>query len=1179
MTSHTSMTSQSDVVISGISCRLPMSNNMEELKNNLLNGVDTVQCDKPRMNTGLSWEETKVLAPNGVVLACHNAKDSVTVSGRKDVVETFVNTVLDKGIFAKLLNTNGIAFHSKDLKAVEKPFSKSLKQIIKSSRTNTEQWISTVMHENLLDSGQTRCFSADYLTKSLTTPVFFYEAIQKIPKGSVVIEVAPHCLLQPLLRRALSGSFCIAGLMKRGQTDMSFFLSNLGRCFEWGLNFNPQTLDGPALFPVPTGTPTGYLHLICKSFSKMLGKHYGSQAIKFRGVEFHSAVVLKAETTCKYDKDKTETKPSLAINILRDTGYFEVIKRDSLVATGFVFESCVNDIQRLKSTESNKTDDQNQTFELSRTDVYKELCLRGYNYGDSFQYIQASDLSGRNGLISWPGNWVTFLDAMLQYPLLNKMKRGLFLPRCIRECLIHPDMVTSLPVNAHTQVKYTLATGSCETAIAVIRGSHYVPVVYQPRDLSPLLESHTFVPYSFGNSDNRKKTALACGGDAITDKQNAKQQTETGSSGNKYVSDEDLMICVKLVLENSPNVINVLKVESKDLVQNIKTCISKNPLHTATYYVSSGNKIKEYKMSEDFYIRDRPLVEDSEHDGKDFNCFKNTFQLVLIRDDVYSRKAGTCISNVLSDDGKKKVCIMSEQSFFYISLGDFKWIENLKKLFADIRKTHSRQNLWLITEERNSGLLGLVKCLIHEEGYDKIRCIVNLSDSPIESQDNIMNDIVSADLAVNILNEYGCVGSLRYVPLKCISKIPTTNAQVRIKRSGDLSSLTWTQSEVESDVDPKKQNYIVCYSALNFRDVMIAAGKLSPSANPGQYTSPEAMLGMKFSGVDEHGKRVMGLVSDLKGISTSVVTRTDCVWAVPAEWTLEQAATVPMAYLSAYLALVVKGNVAKGETVLIHSGSGGLGQAAISIAVRYRCTIYTTVGSDEKMEFLLSKYPMLDKDNIFSSRTTDFEQKILIATGGAGVDIVLNSLAGDFLYASVRVLNSCGRFLEMGKYDLFQNASLAETTELDLPGFSAIVLKDGLWQNQDEETFRCAYEAKAQGVINLDILTRELFEQTCDWFVCFSSIVSGRGNIGQTNYGYANSITERVCENRAKDGLNGVKKQMQIMDDNSLSDLGLDSLMSIEVRQLLERQGGATMSLEQIQNMTIKQLKEMSNCK
>lgn len=148
------------------------------------------------------------------------------------------------------------------------------------------------------------------------------------------------------------------------------------------------------------------------------------------------------------------------------------------------------------------------------------------------------------------------------------------------------------------------------------------------------------------------------------------------------------------------------------------------------------------------------------------------------------------------------------------------------------------------------------------------------------------------------------------------------------------------------------------------------------------------------------------------------------LWSVPESWSLEEAATVPVVYTTAYYALVVRGRLRRGETVLIHSGSGGVGQAAIAIALHTGCKVFTTVGSQAKQNYLKERFPQLTDENFAKSRDSSFEWEILRATEGKGVDVVLNSLAEDKLQASVRILAQHGRFLEIGKVDLSNNTAL-----------------------------------------------------------------------------------------------------------------------------------------------------------
>jgi len=90
-----------------------------------------------------------------------------------------------------------------------------------------------------------------------------------------------------------------------------------------------------------------------------------------------------------------------------------------------------------------------------------------------------------------------------------------------------------------------------------------------------------------------------------------------------------------------------------------------------------------------------------------------------------------------------------------------------------------------------------------------------------------------------------------------------------------------------------------------------------------------------------------------------------------------QAASVPVVYSTAYYALIVRANLRPGESVLIHSGSGGVGQAAISICLKMSCEVFTTVGTNEKREYLITTFPDLKPENIGNSRDLSFEQMVM----------------------------------------------------------------------------------------------------------------------------------------------------------------------------------------------------------
>jgi NADPH:quinone reductase-like Zn-dependent oxidoreductase len=151
----------------------------------------------------------------------------------------------------------------------------------------------------------------------------------------------------------------------------------------------------------------------------------------------------------------------------------------------------------------------------------------------------------------------------------------------------------------------------------------------------------------------------------------------------------------------------------------------------------------------------------------------------------------------------------------------------------------------------------------------------------------------------------------------------------------------------------------------------------------------------------------------------------------------EEAASIPMAYMTAYQSLFVSARLEKGESVLIHAASGGVGQAAIMLAKQREVEIYVTVGTEAKRDFIMQTYSIAE-DHIFSSRDSSFAAGIMAATKGKGVDVILNSLAGRMLKESWNCIAHFGRFIEIGKRDIAQNKFLEMAPLRRAASFAAI---------------------------------------------------------------------------------------------------------------------------------------------
>ncbi|ORX86872.1 KR-domain-containing protein [Basidiobolus meristosporus CBS 931.73] len=135
------------------------------------------------------------------------------------------------------------------------------------------------------------------------------------------------------------------------------------------------------------------------------------------------------------------------------------------------------------------------------------------------------------------------------------------------------------------------------------------------------------------------------------------------------------------------------------------------------------------------------------------------------------------------------------------------------------------------------------------------------------------------------------------------------------------------------------------------------------------------------------------------------------------------AASLPIVYCTAYYGLIDIARLQPGETVLIHAAAGGVGQAAIMLAKWVGAEIFVTAGSSRKVEFLKKTYG-IQEDHIFSSRDNSFVKGVLDKTHGRGVDVILNSLAGELLRETWDCVANFGRFIEMGKRDIQENGKL-----------------------------------------------------------------------------------------------------------------------------------------------------------
>ena len=332
-----------------------------------------------------------------------------------------------------------------------------------------------------------------------------------------------------------------------------------------------------------------------------------------------------------------------------------------------------------------------------------------------------------------------------------------------------------------------------------------------------------------------------------------------------------------------------------------------------------------------------------------------------------------------------------------------------------------------VTDLAGAAVWGLVRSAQTEHPG---RIMLVDTDAPLEA------DAIAATLALaepQVVLRNGTVHTARVHGSRAVGSIlvPPDDGPWRLGMSsyGTIENLRLERiPDADAALGPGQVRVALSAIAANFRDVMIALGL---------YPDPDAVMGIEASGVVVEtetvsgegrfavGDRVVGLFPD--GTGTIAITDQRLLVKVPAGWSHTAAATTSVVFATAYYALVDLAAVKPGQRILVHAAAGGVGMAAVQLARHFGLEVFATA-SRGKWDTLRSMG--FDDDHISDSRSLEFEEKFRAATGGRGVDLVLDSLSGDFVDASLRLVAAGGMFLEMGKTDVRD----PETVDRDHPG-------------------------------------------------------------------------------------------------------------------------------------------------
>lgn len=328
---------------------------------------------------------------------------------------------------------------------------------------------------------------------------------------------------------------------------------------------------------------------------------------------------------------------------------------------------------------------------------------------------------------------------------------------------------------------------------------------------------------------------------------------------------------------------------------------------------------------------------------------------------------------------------------------------------------------------------GLGNTIRTELGGTACRFIDLDAETPIESiREMLANAALTSSAEDRLALRRGrwYAARLTRIPPRVPMALPDGDYCLEQSRQGDLDGLTFVSRTVEAPGEDEV-TIRVHATGLNFRDVLNALGMYPGDAGPlgSEVVGTIEAVGSNVTDL-RAGDVVMAITP--RGFCSRVNAAAALTVPVPARMTAADAATIPIAFLTADWALNELAGLRRGERVLVHAAAGGVGMAAVQLAQATGAEIYATAGSRRKRELLRR----MGVERIYDSRSTSFREEILRDTGGEGVHVILNSLANEFIPASLDVLSADGRFIEIGKTDVWDAQRVAEVR----PGASYHVL-------------------------------------------------------------------------------------------------------------------------------------------
>ncbi|XP_034244729.1 fatty acid synthase-like [Thrips palmi] len=988
---------------------------------------------------GLGYKAILPRLPPTVEVACHNSSTSCTLSGPAEDVKNFVAKLSSEGVFARNVNVCDIAYHSQCIQPAAPFLRRYLEEVIPEPKKRSSKWISTSVPQHLMDTPAAQYCSAEYQTNNLLSSVLFEEGLAYVPEQAVLVEIAPHGLLQAILKRALPNNVNIPLTQRDHAAPLHFLLEALGRLTFHGAELDVAKLYPEVNFPVSRGTPSisplatwelgaryyGAFFLSCRSgeattqlyndsphmrvggakllpYSEALDSAWTARgildndqdvAVSLRNIVVHNKLQLPHDEAMELS---TKVSPA--------QGSFEVEETyaERLVISGTATSLQAEDAPPALPDESFPAD----ALTLSGQDILADLAAKGLSYSPKYNALKSVLVGNRDWIIRLDSSCprAAILEALLQVLQYRASEEAMGLVLLKRLLRLDVDPV-KMRERDEVVVRYSLSSGAMSGHGIYAMG--FEGMKEDNPDEGSFTSPLNFQFVRYGNSNLQ--------------------------SVGEFVS-----LAVQLALEGLPTT----KKDCSITILELQNCSGPNVLGPAVRSLlqeKMGIKVNVKTLS---VGSGRSLSLPEVEQGM---CLTVSAPNTLTE----GVRVAAHVGGLLLTRSSERVSTLHSQMGLVAEQrtgADGEWVSLLRRPVAVVPERarvlqmargqapparvleagpdHPVVLVW--RGQPDGGVPQVVDQVRRRPyaAYARLVFILDESAPAFSLTDPLYAGQLKLQLQVNVLHRktWGC-----WLGLPLVGAAPAAFS---------ASSLEGTTIEAYG-FNPKER---------------------SPTS------AQQVWCGhLDYVGVSPKGQRVMGIA---RWVSETSRPRLDSMlqWAVPQGWSSADAATVPYVYANVYHALTVVAGLKRGQSIMVHEGASAVGQAAIRVALQLGCSIFTTVGDESQRRALRLLFPQIEDRRVMSCAdgATSFEWRIRTLTNSAGVDVVFSALPGDQMKASMRCLQHFGKMVHYGREDMLASTTIGLFIFLQSLSFTGLT-GDQLFLANEEDR-RLVHAAVQEGL-------------------------------------------------------------------------------------------------------------------